>query len=212
MSKPEAETPVDPAKRGTLVVVSGPSGVGKSTIVQRLKERLNAQLSISATTRPPGPTESDGREYYFLDRRQFEQKRQAGELLEHAEYLGHLYGTPAEPVRAALSDGKIVLLEIEVQGGLQVAAMMPDAVMIYILPPPGSKALGERLQGRGRDRQETIRHRLAHADEEICLARQSGKYRHFVVNDILDHAVQQIVQIIQDHRREAVRCGPLATG
>ena len=194
------------------MVVSGPSGVGKSTIVQRLKERLNAQLSISATTRPPGPTESDGRDYYFLDRRQFEQKRQADELLEHAEYLGHLYGTPAEPVRAALSDGKIVLLEIEVQGGLQVATMMPNAVMIYILPPPGSKALDERLQGRGRDQQETIRRRLAHANEEIRLARQSGTYRHFLVNDVLDDAVQQIVQIIQDHRREAVRCGPLATG
>jgi len=194
------------------VVVSGPSGVGKSTIVQHLKQRLNAQLSVSATTRPPGPTERDGRDYYFLDPQQFEQKVRDGEFLEHAEYLGHCYGTPAGPVQEALREGNIVLLEIEIQGGLQVAAMMPHAVMVYILPPARSKALDERLQGRGRDREETIRQRLAHADEEISLARQSGKYRHFIVNDVLDDAVQQIAQIIQDHRRETARCGPLATG
>jgi len=212
LSNPQPAPPADPAKRGTLVVVSGPSGVGKSTIVQRLRERLNAQLSVSATTRPPGPTEKDGRDYYFLDRQQFEQKLRAGAFLEHAEYLGHLYGTPVEPVRKAMSEDKIVLLEIEVQGGLQVASMMPHAALIYLLPPSGARALGERLQGRGRDREETIRQRLAHADEEIDFARQSGKYRHFVVNDVLDDAVQQIVQIIQDHRRAAARCGPLATG
>ena len=212
MSKPEAPTPAGPANRGTLVVVSGPSGVGKSTIVQHLKQRLNAQLSVSATTRPPGPTERDGRDYFFLDPEQFQQKVRDGEFLEHAEYLGYCYGTPAGPVQEALSEGNIVLLEIEIQGGLQVAAMMPDAVMVYILPPARSKALDERLQGRGRDREETIRQRLAHADEEIRLARQSGKYRHFVVNDVLDDAVQQIVQIIQNHRRETARCGPLATG
>ena len=212
MSKPETPTPPDPARCGTLVVVSGPSGVGKSTIVQHLKQRLNAQLSVSATMRPPGPTETDGRNYYFLSPQHFEQKVQDGEFLEHAEYLGYRYGTPAGPVREALSKGDIVLLEIEIQGGLQVAAMMPDAVMVYILPPPHSKALDERLQGRARDREETIRQRLAHADEEIRLARQSGKYRYFVVNDVLDDAVQQIVEIIRNHRRETVRCGPLATG
>lgn len=212
MSKPESPTPGDPASLGTLVVVSGPSGVGKSTIVQHLKQRLNAQLSVSATTRPPGPTETDGRNYYFLNAQQFEQKVRDGEFLEHAEYLGYRYGTPAGPVREALRKGNIVLLEIEIHGGLQVAAMMPDAVMVYILPPARSKALDERLQGRGRDHQETIRQRLAHADEEIRWARQSGKYRHFVVNDVLDDAVQEIVQIIRDHRRETARCGPLATG
>ena len=212
MSKPEAPTPAGPANRGTLVVVSGPSGVGKSTIVQHLKQRLNAQLSVSATTRPPGPTERDGRDYFFLDPEQFQQKVRDGEFLEHAEYLGYCYGTPAGPVQQALSEGNIVLLEIEIQGGLQVAAMMPHAVMVYILPPARSKALDERLQGRGRDREETIRQRLAHADEEIRLARQSGKYRHFVVNDVLDDAVQQIAQVIQNHRRETARCGPLATG
>jgi len=182
--------------RGKLVVISGPSGVGKSTICARLAERLGAKVSVSATTRPKGNGELDGEDYYFLSREAFERKLAAGEFLEHAEYLGHLYGTPAEPVRQALEQGQDVLLEIEVQGGVQVAGRHPDAVMVYVLPTD-PKALVDRIQGRGRDKQEVIDDRLANADGEIRFARESGVYGHFVVNDVLDETVSEIAGLVR---------------
>jgi len=196
----EAQSKQPEPQRGCLVVISGPSGVGKTTICRRLVERLGAVLSISATTRPRGKDELDGRNYWFLTREQFEAKIQAGEFLEYAEYLGHLYGTPAKPVDDALRAGKIVVLEIEVQGGVQVARRFPDAVMIYVLPTDPA-VLVDRIQGRGRDREEVIEQRLAHADGEIRFARDSGVYSYFVVNDVLDETVEQIVEIIERHRR-----------
>jgi len=197
-----------PTTRGTglLVVVSGPSAVGKSTVCRRLKERLGARLSISATTRGKSPGEIDGQDYYFLTRQEFGRRIEAGEFLEHAEYLGQLYGTPAEPVRQALAAGSDVLLEIEVQGGIQVGGQIPQAVLIYLLPPQG-QALADRITGRARDDRQEMTRRLANAQQEIQLARESGKYQHFVVNDVLDETVEQIVHIIETHRDQAATPG-----
>ncbi|MBN1342437.1 MAG: guanylate kinase [Phycisphaerae bacterium] len=189
---------------GMLIVVSGPSGVGKSTICARLVERLDGVLSVSATTRPMGKGEVDGRNYYFLTREEFEAKLAEGEFLEHAEYLGNLYGTPATPVREAIERGKDVLLEIEVLGGTQVARRHPEAVTIYLLPPD-SQALTGRIQGRGRDAQAVIDERLANARKEIELARESGVYRHFVVNDDLAETVSKIVEVIEQERQATSR-------
>ncbi len=180
-------------------MVSGPSAVGKSTVCQRLRQRLGARLSVSATTRDRSPSEIDGQDYYFLTRQEFQRRIEAGEFLEHAEYLGQLYGTPAEPVRQALAAGSDVLLEIEVQGGIQVARQMPQAVLVYLLPPQ-RQALTDRITGRARDDRQEIRRRLANAQQEIQLARESGKYQHFVVNDVLDETVEQIVDIVEAHR------------
>ena len=186
--------------QGALVVISGPSGVGKSTICRRLVDRLDAMVSVSATTRPRAANEQDGVEYCFLSRQEFERKLAAGEFLEHAEYLGNLYGTPVGPVREALEAGRIVVLEIEVQGGLQVAQRFPDAVMIYILPSD-PQVLVDRIQGRGRDPDDVMAERLANADGEIKFARDSGRYTYFVVNDALDETVARIVEIIEQQRR-----------
>ena len=188
-------------------MVSGPSAVGKSTVCQRLRQRLGARLSVSATTRDRSPSEIDGQDYYFLTRQEFQRRIEAGEFLEHAEYLGQLYGTPAEPVRQALAAGSDVLLEIEVQGGIQVARQMPQAVLVYLLPPQ-RQALTDRITGRARDDRQEIRRRLANAQQEIQLARESGKYQHFVVNDVLDETVEQIVDIVEAHRDRVATPGP----
>lgn len=182
-----------------LAVISGPSGAGKSTVVRRVAQRTGAVLSVSATTRRPGPNEVDGRDYYFLSREDFERKVATGEFFEHAEYMGNLYGTPAAPVRDALAAGRDVLLEIEMQGGLQVARTVPDAAMIFILPP-NDQVLLERITERARDSHEVIAQRLANAQKEIEQARASGKYRHFVVNDDLDEAVDEVVGVIEASR------------
>jgi guanylate kinase len=163
-----------------------------------LTERLDARLSISATTREKTSSEVDGQDYYFLSAEQFRRRIDRGEFLEHAEYLGNLYGTPAAPVRQALADGANVLLEIDVQGGVQVARAMPEAVLVFLLPPE-QNTLTERITGRGRDCEQVINQRLANAEEEIKLARKSGSYRHFVVNDALEQTVEQIVKIVEAH-------------
>ena len=174
--------------------------MGKSTLVCRLTERLDAMLSVSATTRLPGPDEREGKDYAFIDRDEFARRIEADEFLEHAEYLGNLYGTPAQPVREAIANGRVVILEIEMQGGLQVAAMMPEAAMVFILPP-NAQTLIQRIQGRGRDTREVIEQRLANAQREIQAAQESDKYQHFIVNDELDEAVEKIVQIVDQRRR-----------
>lgn len=192
---------------GTVVVISGPSGVGKSTLCRHLVQRLGAVLSVSATTRSKSPHEQDGSDYYFLSRQEFQRRLQAGQFLEYAEYLGNLYGTPAEPVHRALQAGKTVLLELEVQGGIQIANRFADAILIYVLPAE-PRVLTDRLQARRRDKLATIRQRLANADGEIRFARDCGKYRYFVVNDVLEETVDEIVQIIQNHRRQMVQPDP----
>jgi len=179
---------------GTLVVLSGPSGVGKSTICRRLVERLGASLSVSATTRPQGRREVNGKDYWFMSREQFEDKIRCGEFLEYAEVFGNLYGTPADAVREQIAEGKTVILEIDVQGGRAVRKLFPKALLLFLLPP-NMTALAERIQGRNRGEDaETLRRRLDAAQREIDEAKTF--YTKMIVNDDLEKAIQEVVEAI----------------
>jgi len=185
-------------ERGMVIVVSGPSGVGKSTICRELVRRLdNAYLSVSATTRKKSDKEVDGKDYWFVGREEFQRRIENGLLLEYADVFGNFYGTPKDKVDEALAAGKAVILEIDVQGGRQVKAAYPDAVMVFILAPT-QKELAGRLHGRGREDGETARRRLGHAAAEIAAAAQD--YENMVVNDNLQDAVAEIIGIIKRHQ------------
>jgi guanylate kinase len=175
---------------GKLIVVTGPSGVGKGTLLQKLLECYPDRLifSISATTRSPRTGEEHGREYFFWDRAEFEQKRDTGEFLESAEYAGNLYGTPRQPIDQAIALGKIVILEIELQGARQVAQSFPDAQRIFIAPP-SMEILESRLRDRSTDSEVQITKRLHHAKLEIAAA---NEFNITIVNDDLEIALQQL--------------------
>ena len=182
-------------KKGTVVIVSGPSGVGKSTICREVVKRLkNTRLSISVTTRPKSEKEVDGQDYWFISKEQFQQRVNEGTLLEHAEVFGNFYGTPKDKVDEALRAGETIILEIDVQGAKQIKAIYPDAVMIFILPPTQRK-LAERMNLRGREDAQTAEKRLNGAGVEIAAAWQY--YEHMVINDDLEQAVKEMVQIIK---------------
>ncbi len=185
-------------KKGKLVVLSGPSGVGKTTIVSEVRRRTGVLFSVSATTRKPRPGEADGKDYYFVDHEEFRRMIDAGKFLEWAEVfgLGQYYGTPADPVKQAVASGKTIVLDIDVQGGLQVAKAMPDATFVLILPPDDA-TLEKRLRGRGTEDEATVQKRLAKAKAEIDTAQRSGVYNCRIVNDDLERAVQQVVEIVQ---------------
>lgn len=184
--------------RGKLIVISGPSGVGKSSICQRLVQRLpDATLSVSATTRPLRGGEIDGANYHFVSRETFGRMRAKDEFLESAEYLGEFYGTPAAPVREALGAGRNIILEIEVKGGAQVAVSMPESIRVFVLSPT-AETLEARLSGRGTESAERQAKRLAEADGEIAFAQEENRYTHFVTNDDLDATVDEIIQIIKN--------------
>jgi len=189
------------SQRGCLIVISGPSGAGKTSICKALLEGLpDTMWSVSVTTRPPRPGEVNGDSYQFVSRKEFESKQAAGELLESAEYIGHRYGTPRRPVEKALAAGRNVVMEIDVQGGMQVAKKMPESVRIFVLPP-NMESLRARLEGRRTEAAEQLAKRLAEADGEIAIARDSGCYSHFVVNDVLETTVEQVKRIIEQERR-----------
>ena len=180
---------------GKVVVVSGPSGVGKSTICREVIKRLaDVYLSVSVTTRPKGPGEQDGRDYGFLSEPEFRRRIEEGTLLEYAEVFGNLYGTPKDKVDEALQAGKIVILEIDVNGARQAKAAYPEAVLIFILPPT-EKDLAERMGHRGRDSARAAEVRLGGASNEIAAAWQL--YDNMVINEDLEQAVGEVLQIIE---------------
>lgn len=187
-----------PLKRGKLIVISGPSGAGKTSICKALLRDLpNAVWSVSVTTRPPRAGEVSGQSYEFITPAEFTRREAAGELLESAEYVGHRYGTPRRPVEEALSRGKYVVLEIDVQGGRQIAEKMPDSIRIFVLPP-NLESLRARLEGRRTEAAEQLARRLAEADGEIAFARDSSCYQHYVVNDVLETTIEQVRTLVQE--------------
>lgn len=191
-----SDTSAVPAQ-GKLIVISGPSGTGKTSICKALlKELAHAVWSVSATTRPRRGDESDGEAYSFIGRDEFARRREQGEFLEWAEYLGELYGTPLPEVQVALDAGQHVIMEIEVQGGKQVAERMPEAIRIFVLPPD-MESLQARLAGRETESAEHQSRRLAKADGEIAFARDSGAYNYFVTNDRLRETVEEVLGIIE---------------
>lgn len=181
--------------------MSGPSGVGKSTICKGIVRRLkNVYLSVSVTTRPRSEAEIDGQDYWFISEKEFQERIDKGLLLEHAEVFGHLYGTPKDKVTEAIEAGNVVILEIDVQGARQAKAVFPDAVMIFILPP-SAKTLAERMNHRGREATEAAEERLGEASVEIAAAWQY--YEHMVINEDLQQAVSECVQIVAGEKAEA---------
>jgi guanylate kinase len=185
----------DTGKKSKVVVVSGPSGVGKSTICKEVVKRLkNAYLSVSLTTRPRSKGETHGQDYYFLSKQEFQEKINKGLLLEYAEVFGHLYGTPKDKIEQALQAGKTVILEIDVQGAKQAKTAYPDAIMIFILPP-SEKVLAERMNNRGREDIQKAKERLDEAGGEIAAAWQY--YQYMVINEDLQQAVEEVIKIIQ---------------
>ncbi len=176
-----------------VFVITGPSGVGKGTLIRGLMERLpQLALSVSATTRAPRPGERDGVDYHFLGREQFERKVAGGEFVEHADYAGRSYGTLRSELEGRVRGGEPVVLEIEVQGARQVRAAMPEAVQVFIAPP-SLAALRARLIGRGTDDQAEVERRLRVAEQELTA---QPEFAHVVVNDRLDDALERLVAIV----------------
>ena len=171
-------------KKGRLYVISGPSGTGKGTVCGELLKEIGNEFSVSMTTRDPREGEVDGKDYYFVSREVFLEHIEAGNFLEHATVFDNLYGTPKDMVLNRLERGRNVILDIDVQGGLQVKKAMPEAVLIFILPPSLAE-LRRRLEGRGTETAEKIEKRLGQALNEIKLI---GEYDYYIVNDDLNGA------------------------
>lgn len=184
--------------KGSLIVVSAPSGCGKDTIVKEVLERMKDEvhLSVSMTTRPMRDGEAEGVNYYYVSRDEFISKIENGEILEYTVYSGNYYGTPAGPVKKQLESGKTVILVIEVEGGENVKKLFPEAVKVFVIPP-SFDVLEARLRGRGTDEEETIRQRLEIAVEELSRA---GEYDFIIENDALDEAVEDLISIIRAER------------
>jgi len=178
---------------GKLIVISGPSGVGKSTVVNQVMSRVsNLHFSVSATTRPQRPGEVDGKNYYFVTKDAFQAMIEREELLEYAEYVGNYYGTPEAPIDAALAQEQDILLDIEVQGALNVKRRRPDAVLIFMMAP-SFEELERRLTGRGDTAPEIVASRLDHARWEYSHVKD---YDYLVINSQVETAVSEIISII----------------
>ena len=181
-------------RKGLLIILSGPSGVGKGTVRKELMKdpSLNLFYSVSMTTRPIRPGEVNGREYYFVSREEFEKNLEEGNLLEHAEFVGNCYGTPKDKVEKMREEGKNVLLEIEVSGTMKVLEQCPDALSIFLMPP-SIKELEDRI--RGRKTESAIAERLEKARSELTM---SHLYAHVVLNDSVERAAAEIASIIKN--------------
>jgi guanylate kinase len=186
-------------RRGILIILSSPSGAGKSTLSRRLLELdPDVRFSISATTRPPRPGEQEGRDYFFRSRREFEAMVAAGEMLEHAEVFGNLYGTPRAPIEAAIEQGRDVLFDVDWQGGQQIrsSSLREAAVSIFILPP-SIAALEARLHARGQDSPDVVMRRMATARDEIS---HWAEYDYVLVNETLAKSEDELRAIIKAER------------
>jgi len=183
-------------RQGFLFVVSGPSGAGKGAICAGLAAETKIMLSVSMTTRSPRANEVEGKSYYFVDRTKFEETIAEAGFFEYAEIFGEYYGTPVAPVLKQLDKGMDVILEIDVNGAMQVREKIPDAVLIFIMPP-SMEELRRRIEGRGTETPENIAYRLQHANSEIG---QIMKYDYCVVNDKLDKAIRDVGTIIKAER------------
>ena len=190
-------------ERGLLVVISGPSGVGKGTVRKALFERPDHNLvySVSMTTRPMRPGEVDGKDYYFVTKEEFMKNLDQGKFLESAEFVGNYYGTPLDKVNANLDNGNEVVLEIEVEGASQVKSKMPDAVMIFIAPP-SKQALYDRLKRRGTENESQVMARIAKANREF---KSAYLYDYIVVNDEVNNAADRIMAIIRAEHAKTSR-------
>lgn len=186
-------------RKGLLILISGPSGTGKGTVCDLLRQNHpEISYSISATTRQPRPGEQDGVNYYFYSREKFQEMIDQGQLLEWAEVYGNFYGTPKQKVLDRLEAGEDILLEIDTQGALNVMNVMPEGLFIFLLPP-SLEELAARLKGRGTETEESLHRRLGAAVDEIKLA---TKYRYVVVNDKVEDAQETIANIIEaEHHR-----------
>ena len=191
------------ASRGLLIVLSGPSGVGKGTVRAAVfaNNQFQYVYSVSATTRAQRPGEVDGKDYYFVSREEFETMIRNEDLLEYAEYVGNYYGTPIQKIEENLAAGRDVFLEIEVQGAMKVKERMPEGIFIF-LAPPNLEELESRITGRGTDAAHVIQERMATAKEEIELMQH---YDYVVVNDQVQHAVDRINAIIQSEHLKVER-------
>lgn len=192
---------------GMLLVISGPSGVGKTTIVREVERRLGGCFSVSATTRPKAHGEVEGRDYFFMTQEQFDGMVARGEFLEYARVFGkHSYGTPRRAVEERMREGKMVILDIDVQGAQQVKRAMPQAYTVFILPPSEDELL-RRLRDRGRDDEAAIQRRFAEAKSEIAFAQTSGCYDDFLVNDDLPAAIDAVCALVEKRQNvETSKC------
>jgi guanylate kinase len=188
-----------PAK-GLLLVVSGPSGVGKTTIVHEVIRRLGGEFSISATTRARTERERDGVDYHFVDQATFQRWIDEGRFLEYAQVFGRSwYGTLRDQVEQALGEGKLIVLDIDVQGARDVKMRLPAALGVFVLPP-SEETLLKRLRARGREDEIAIERRFAEAQKEILFAKSSGVYDAFLVNDDLEIAIDQLCDLVRGRR------------
>jgi guanylate kinase len=193
--------PATARKHGLLIVLVGPSGVGKSTISRRLAERMHLKYIVSATTRKPTEKDKDGKTYDYMDEQTFFKRLENGEFLEYAAVWDEYYGTPKHPTLDYLANGDDVLLEIDVQGAMQVRFQYPDALMIFIMPPDEA-SLQHRLKERGRETAEQMEKRFRGAKREIWMAKGSRAFDDMVINDDVDRAVEEISRLIR-HKKSA---------